>query len=116
MRIVTWNIWNGGVGRLDAIERVLRGQDADVVALQEANDRVGVEALAAALDMQLVYGDANSEFAVAWLSRLPISRSENHRLAVLDKSLLEIEVDRSEEHTSELQSHHDLVCRLLLEK
>src|SRR5437773_6225576 len=25
-------------------------------------------------------------------------------------------VQRSEEHTSELQSHHDLVCRLLLEK
>src|SRR5437773_8052204 len=27
-----------------------------------------------------------------------------------------ITVQRSEEHTSELQSHHDLVCRLLLEK
>src|SRR5437588_9035903 len=26
------------------------------------------------------------------------------------------EMDRSEEHTSELQSHSDLVCRLLLEK
>src|SRR5471032_3430233 len=26
------------------------------------------------------------------------------------------EIARSEEHTSELQSHHDLVCRLLLEK
>src|SRR5437773_3931420 len=26
------------------------------------------------------------------------------------------EILRSEEHTSELQSHHDLVCRLLLEK
>ena len=25
-------------------------------------------------------------------------------------------ISRSEEHTSELQSHHDLVCRLLLEK
>src|SRR5437773_10865403 len=25
-------------------------------------------------------------------------------------------LNRSEEHTSELQSHHDLVCRLLLEK
>src|SRR5437667_9882726 len=24
--------------------------------------------------------------------------------------------NRSEEHTSELQSHHDIVCRLLLEK
>src|SRR5260221_8356797 len=27
-----------------------------------------------------------------------------------------VEVGRSEEHTSELQSHSDLVCRLLLEK
>src|SRR5260221_1106497 len=28
----------------------------------------------------------------------------------------EQQIDRSEEHTSELQSHSDLVCRLLLEK
>src|SRR6266540_6162174 len=27
-----------------------------------------------------------------------------------------LRLGRSEEHTSELQSHHDLVCRLLLEK
>src|SRR5438034_6352801 len=27
-----------------------------------------------------------------------------------------VALDRSEEHTSELQSHSDLVCRLLLEK
>src|SRR5437773_4266455 len=27
-----------------------------------------------------------------------------------------VSIPRSEEHTSELQSHHDLVCRLLLEK
>src|SRR5437773_5620066 len=27
-----------------------------------------------------------------------------------------LQTRRSEEHTSELQSHHDLVCRLLLEK
>src|SRR5438132_2948167 len=35
--------------------------------------------------------------------------------AALDRRL-EIEPGRSEEHTSELQSHSDLVCRLLLEK
>src|SRR5437773_6689485 len=29
---------------------------------------------------------------------------------------LELRIARSEEHTSELLSHHDLVCRLLLEK
>src|SRR5437667_11089356 len=35
---------------------------------------------------------------------------------ILYHSSLGGEVSRSEEHTSELQSHHDLVCRLLLEK
>src|SRR5438034_4100999 len=30
--------------------------------------------------------------------------------------LIELRPERSEEHTSELQSHSDLVCRLLLEK
>src|SRR5260221_2774780 len=38
---------------------------------------------------------------------------------VLEKSVYEaalLELGRSEEHTSELQSHSDLVCRLLLEK
>src|SRR5438034_5143279 len=34
-----------------------------------------------------------------------------------DRVVLSAELgDRSEEHTSELQSHSDLVCRLLLEK
>ncbi len=93
MRVVTYNIWNGGVDRIGAIEDVLRGQDADVVALQEANDRGNVELLAERLGMQLVYGEANSEYAVAWLSRLPVARSENRRLPVLDKTLLEIQVD-----------------------
>src|SRR5437667_1941143 len=35
----------------------------------------------------------------------------------LNQNLMRIQtILRSEEHTSELQSHHDLVCRLLLEK
>ena len=34
----------------------------------------------------------------------------------LGRGLVRDDVSRSEEHTSELQSHHDLVCRLLLEK
>src|SRR5690242_21250458 len=29
---------------------------------------------------------------------------------------VDVQIDRSEEHTSELQSHVNLVCRLLLEK
>src|SRR5437762_9951273 len=46
-----------------------------------------------------------------WLSERSISRS---RCARKKPRLLEI--DRSEEHTSELQSPMYLVCRLLLEK
>src|SRR3954462_9579829 len=37
-------------------------------------------------------------------------------LATDRRVLLVPRVGRSEEHTSELQSHHKLVCRLLLEK
>src|SRR5437773_6406452 len=44
------------------------------------------------------------------------------RVSDASRTLLRLSVEhlagnvRSEEHTSELQSHHDLVCRLLLEK
>src|SRR5438132_2969182 len=37
-------------------------------------------------------------------------------LALAGDPALSRTVERSEEHTSELQSHSDLVCRLLLEK
>src|SRR5437773_7998104 len=46
------------------------------------------------------------------LSQGPIV--ETHKAAIL--AALDITNERSEEHTSELQSHHDIVCRLLLEK
>src|SRR5437773_6063845 len=48
----------------------------------------------------------------------PASRSMSRRMAQkTDSPAVYPRVEeRSEEHTSELQSHHDLVCRLLLEK
>src|SRR5438034_4436136 len=39
-----------------------------------------------------------------------------HRVGVWEVLDVYKEAKRSEEHTSELQSHSDLVCRLLLEK
>src|SRR5699024_12635315 len=46
---------------------------------------------------------------------------EQERILALEKKLKDVELEvsflgRSEEHTSELQSRFDLVCRLLLEK
>src|SRR5277367_7193275 len=47
---------------------------------------------------------------------LPIFILLPHRQDCLWLLRDDYKVARSEEHTSELQSHHDLVCRLLLEK
>src|SRR5438034_6965741 len=44
------------------------------------------------------------------------SRSSGGAFAPFDALSPLMEAPRSEEHTSELQSHSDLVCRLLLEK
>src|SRR5260221_1731323 len=48
-----------------------------------------------------------------------ISKVEQHSFKTEGKILVKpgwLAIYRSEEHTSELQSHSDLVCRLLLEK
>src|SRR5437773_8337970 len=45
------------------------------------------------------------------LKTTPTSSPYARRYAAVPRDAM-----RSEEHTSELQSHHDLVCRLLLEK
>src|SRR5207249_9722412 len=55
-----------------------------------------------------------------WIERATIVRSRNKRSQVTSggqgRSHLRRELLRSEEHTSELQSRFDLVCRLVLEK
>src|SRR5438132_8763615 len=63
---------------------------------------VRVEPVAAAVrfDEPLLDGHDRAEFGA---QHLRVDQAEAHR-------------SRSEEHTSELQSHSDLVCRLLLEK
>ena len=93
MRVLSYNILKGGEDRLPLLLGVLRTQAPDVVAIQEANDSGNVEWLARELGMALVYGAANTKYSVAWLSRLPVARAENHRREVFRKTLLEIEVE-----------------------
>src|SRR5438034_2125628 len=58
-----------------------------------------------------------SRIRLSWYSPLRESRPALSKLGFL-LSIVPGSLDRSrsEEHTSELQSHSDLVCRLLLEK
>jgi len=92
LSILSYNILFGGEDRLPLIARVIEKQQPDVVALLEANSRANAEALARQLGMNLTFGEANSEFHVAWLSSLPVIRTENYRLPVLTKTLLKIEI------------------------
>src|SRR5260221_1051816 len=57
----------------------------------------------AALGVDLLLPDLHAEQRLLAVGREPTGQRHG-------------EADRSEEHTSELQSHSDLVCRLLLEK
>jgi endonuclease/exonuclease/phosphatase family metal-dependent hydrolase len=93
LRILSYNIREGGGDRLDRLCEVMRQQDADAIALLEAASRRNAEWLAQALGMELVYGEANNQQGdIAWLSRLPISRARNQRHPALAKTLVEIEV------------------------
>ena len=51
MRIVAWNILDGGVGRADPIAEVLLAQRADVVMVLEADDEAVVDRLSRRLNM-----------------------------------------------------------------
>lgn len=109
MRILTYNIWDGGGERLGEIAEVIRAADADAVALQEVR-RDSAEALAAALDMELAFGEGNSilDVHLAWLSRLGIRAARNHRLPQLAKTLLAVEVGDLELLTTHLTSRHEV--------
>jgi endonuclease/exonuclease/phosphatase family metal-dependent hydrolase len=92
LKILSYNICNGGGDRLPLIASLIQSRRPDLVALQEATDRSKAESLANMLEMELAFGEAGSGFHLAWLSRLPVVRWENHRLPALTRALLEIEV------------------------
>src|SRR5688500_6458955 len=91
-KVLSYNIQDGGEGRLDMLVEIIRRQQPHAAALLEATHKGTVETLASQLGMHLIYGDANSPFAVAWLSRLPIVQSQNDQLPVLAKTLLEVAI------------------------
>ena len=91
LRALTYNILVGGEERLPYIRDIIGSQNPDVVAIQEANSSENVESLARDLNMRLIFGEANSQYHVALLMRLPVVRSVNHRDPQFEKTALEVE-------------------------
>ena len=71
MRIVSYNIQFGGMGRQNPIAQVLRSIEPDVVVLQEANNPWVVEQVAEAAKMPYWY--ARRGYSLALISRLPVT-------------------------------------------
>src|SRR2546427_6597326 len=61
-------------------------------------------------------GRVVGEAAGRGLKRIVLELGGNSPLIVLEDDQRAVAAERSEEHTSELQSQSNLVCRLLLEK
>src|SRR5688500_4183866 len=93
MRIVTYNILDGGEGRADPLAEVIEAQRADVVALVEADDLTVIERIARRVKMDYVHAPGRKQ-ASALLTRFAIRDSVNHALLRdgLSKSLLEASV------------------------
>lgn len=77
MRLVSYNILDGGEGRADPLAEVLLAQQADVVALVECDHLPTLERIATRLSMDFVQGTGNGS-CVAVLSRWTIRDSVNH--------------------------------------
>jgi endonuclease/exonuclease/phosphatase family metal-dependent hydrolase len=69
LKVLSYNIRDGGDHRLVDIAQIIRDQRPDAVALLEANSRAKAETLAADLEMHIAFGEANSKHHIAWLSR-----------------------------------------------
>jgi endonuclease/exonuclease/phosphatase family metal-dependent hydrolase len=96
MRIVSYNILDGGEGRADPLAEVLEAQNADLIALVESADLSVVERIAKRFKMDYVQGvGRNKEKASTVLSRWRIKHSINHGGVRDDvgKSLLEVTLE-----------------------
>src|SRR3954447_2035020 len=90
MRVVSYNILDGGEGRADPLAEVIEANRPDVVALVEATDLSVVERIANRLKFDFVQAPGRKQSS-ALLTRYTIRESINHALLRpgLSKSLLE---------------------------
>ena len=70
MRLLTYNIREGGVGRAEAIAEVIRAASPDVVALQEASDPAVVERIAELAGFR--FSGSQRSHSTGFLSQIPV--------------------------------------------
>ena len=90
MRLLTYNIREGGVGRAEQIAEVISAANPDVVALQEARDPAVVERIAAIAE--LPFWGARASHSTGFLSRVPVTSHAWRHPPRTRHALLEVEL------------------------
>lgn len=88
LRVLTYNILDGGRGREQELFEIIARQDADVVVLQEVAERTFVTQLAARLGASVYIAESNSGRTLALLSRLTICETSDFHPRVLRHTCL----------------------------
>jgi exodeoxyribonuclease-3 len=89
-RILTYNIRRGGKGREEALGRVVRACEPDLVILQEATDPTVVEGLAELAGMQQQASRPGQ--SLGFMSRQPVKGFGWHKPRISRHAFLEIEL------------------------
>lgn len=93
LRLLTYNLYLGGAGRLEAIHTVLAHVRADIVTLTEADDPGIVATLAQRLDMTPIWAKGSGDRHIATLSRFPVIDWQIYRKPPLTQAVLETKLD-----------------------
>lgn len=88
MRLLTYNILKGGIGREAAIARVIADADVDLVVFQEAVNPAVIEQIARRCGMEA--WAAKADFSLGFASRLPVASHRWHRPRRSRHAFLEI--------------------------
>ncbi len=93
IRILTYNIQDGGAGREELIHEVLEQNHADAILLQEVMDTEFVRRLASALNKNYFLALSNNQHQAALLTRFPITWANGFHPRTLTHPLLEATVE-----------------------
>ncbi|HTK07521.1 MAG TPA: endonuclease/exonuclease/phosphatase family protein [Ktedonobacteraceae bacterium] len=98
MQVLSYNILLGGTSRTEPLTSMIRGSQANVIGLVEANDASVVEELATRLNMHFFltgHGQHRRDWNIAFLSHLPIISTQIHtNLAIFSRRhMLEVTLE-----------------------
>jgi exodeoxyribonuclease III len=107
LRVMTYNILDGGEKREAHILQVLQAAQADVILLQEVFTEEFLQFLSQALGMKYYFGAGNKRRKVALLSRLPVHAFKSHHpVFPIWRNFVEAEIELAPHQTARVFGVH----------